>query len=262
MKININHILIIVSIFTILFCTISVRSCQNNENQIKITNHNYKALQDSVRYYKTENGEIYGEKLAYISTIKDLENLNKDLYDNVNFLNNELKHKDQIIAGINETITVTDTITIINEVVLGWDENCLLDTCQSEFIIPFEDNILDANVHAKYQLYYTSEEIPPRKIEGTLIFTEMNYNVSIPIEVYITKEAKVLLKSKYENIHFNDVQAFIDPSILNKMKRKNMSLSLAFYTGYGINYNPFNKKISNGLQSGLGLTLGYKILEW
>lgn len=61
-----------------------------NNDKYKIDNETYRqnieVLQDTIRHYKIDNNNHIAEKRAYISDINNLNNINRDLYDDINKL--------------------------------------------------------------------------------------------------------------------------------------------------------------------------------
>ena len=78
-----------------LLSSLLLFTCQSNKNlknEIKIRNNNILVLQDSVKSNKLKNGELQFSISQYVAKIKDIEKLNKDLYDKVCIQNDKVNN--------------------------------------------------------------------------------------------------------------------------------------------------------------------------
>jgi hypothetical protein len=211
---------------------ISVRSCNDNAKEAARQAHNVQASLDTVRYYKDKNGDLYAEKLSFIASQDELKKINEDLSKNVEALNRKL------LAGVNSTVIIHDTIDLTKN-----DNAIILDTLDypQTFNLPLKDNVLTGNLWMNY--YYKDRELSP-------IF--FDYSLSLPIEVYVTKDYSIILQSN-SNVRFNNITSFIDPLLTTKPKVKRWHLGVQ--SGVGFNYNLLKPSYSGlGIYVGFGLT--------
>jgi hypothetical protein len=192
-----------------------------NKQEIQRQKHNVEASLDSVRYYKDRNGELYGEKLSYIVTQKELEKINEDMSENIKALNKKLLAGVNTIVIIRDTIEITDTLYINQAIPL------------QSFLVPFRDDILSGNIGLTYE---HNNKLP------FLRLSRFDYSLELPMEVYFTKDYSVILKvTGRDNVRFSNVTSFIDPVFLKKQKPKRYGIG--FSAGIGISpYNLINGK--------------------
>jgi hypothetical protein len=223
-------------IILVILCYISFRACSDNKKEAERWSHNTEAALDSVRYYQTKSGEIYAEKLAYIATQKELEDINKELYDEVTSLNKKL------LTGTKSKILIKDTIKLPGDTIyIDKTLNYQL------FDIPVQDSTILGKM--TLELHY-KEFLKPKSFD---------YTINLPVSVYLTKDYSVLLKSR-NNVIFTDVQSFIDPSITNKPVIDKKRWSFGIQTGLGIQYDVVKKDFGVGGYMGVGVT--YQLFSW
>ena len=153
-----------------------LKQCNDKTNlktelaQVKVeaerAHNNYVASQDTIKYYKAENGGLIAEKRAFVFTIEEFEKNYKDLKGeytsalnlgkNLNKQNVLLKSQIEILSTIKPTgviAQITDTSTLINFAkfddfgmgnsrsftgkakILYFDKRFLLDSTQTQFDI-------------------------------------------------------------------------------------------------------------------------------
>lgn len=127
---------IIIFVATAIFMLLFLRQCNqvsslqseldNTKKTAAIQYNNLLAVNDSVRYYKNENGTLIAEKRSFVYDIKEFENkyatLSKeyanqlDLNGKLDKTNSLLKAQIQINNSINTnpTVVMTDTNTVFN----------------------------------------------------------------------------------------------------------------------------------------------------
>ena len=88
---------IILIIALLIFAAIQCSRINTLKLKADVANINIVALQDSIHTEKTKNGELEASKAIFISTISDLESLNKSLYDKV-------KAQSGSIISLNNTV--------------------------------------------------------------------------------------------------------------------------------------------------------------
>jgi len=233
-----KYILIVLLVLT---CFLSIRSCMENQKEIQRQKHNIAVSLDSVRYYKDKNDGLYAEKLSYIATQKELNDLNSALSDSIKLLNRKL------LAGVITVITVRDTIKI--EKIITIDP----DIPTQSFSIPFKDDILSANLG---MIYHYNNRFPYLDIK------RFDYELNIPMQVYFTKDFSVILKSTGKNnITFSNVESFIDPALTKQLKPKRYGIG--FSAGVGVSpYNLVNGKWGVYAFPYIGVSLNYNLINF
>ena len=96
---NLSHVLyifIITALSLMLF-----RNCQDNKQQSESARNNIIALTDSIKTFKTKNGELVASKTLLEGKISDLELANKKLYEQT--ITMKIKEPD-IVTSIKGTI--------------------------------------------------------------------------------------------------------------------------------------------------------------
>jgi len=90
-KLPLNTILIIaIAVIAMLY----LKQCNRSSNlntELKIANMNQQVLNDSITTYKDKAGDLTYEKGILIASEKELKDLNKELYDEVKYLEDNPK---------------------------------------------------------------------------------------------------------------------------------------------------------------------------
>jgi hypothetical protein len=221
--------LIVLSVILIIFAVFHFERVGDLKFEKERWEHNSKAAIDTITYYKDRNGNLYAEKLAYIATVDELKILNRELHDNIEVLNRK------VVAGVNTRIIVHDSIAVHDTVII---DNTLPF---QEKIIRFSDSIL-------------SERIGIGVYPDRIITTYVDYTLSLPLEIYLTKDKSVIVKS-VNNATFPYINSYVDPSLFQPPREKKWSVGVGF--GAGFHYGLFNRNIDVGPY--LGLQINYKL---
>lgn len=88
----------IITAFVLLFIA-SFLWNRNTLHKLRIAEHNVSAALDSIRYLRDVNGKLLAEKMSFITTVKDLKELNSEMYENIQSLKKEMRK--QLISGAN-----------------------------------------------------------------------------------------------------------------------------------------------------------------
>jgi hypothetical protein len=244
--------LVLIVILIFLFC----RYLYNSSIEKNNLKHNISALNDTIREYTTKNGTLYSEKLAFISTLRDLETLNAELYESIKDLESVKGNKKQIIAGTITEVQITDTVFVDHIYQLG-DCIILSDTCIQQFQLPITDSIITIDISATL-----SQLIHDHKISSSLYVQDFRYNIAIPVEVYFTKDARILIKSKNPNVSFPNITSFIDPSVISKAKPKRWGIGFQAGVGLGIGYDLISRQIVAPVGTYIGFGISYNLFSW
>lgn len=159
-------------------------SLLKTKNELTISEHNIEALNDSIKYHKTNTGKLVAEKMALIGDIETLTAANEKLAKDI---------KDM---KVNKPSTVVYIETVV--------ENEKHDTifadieCDSTFNKPFD----------------FSDEF--RTLKGSIV-CDQNLNLNIDSDmVYVDytlaiEDSKVYVKSDNPYVHYNDICALEVP---------------------------------------------------
>lgn len=208
------------------------------KNKLRIAEHNVTAALDSIRYLKDANGKLYAEKTSFIATVKELEDLNQEMYENIQSLKRETRRK--IMSGADIGVVVRDTII---------QNNIIQYTLDSLVNIPFSDQIINANSLVRIH-------------RDSIQLQRFTYNIDVPLEVYFTKDYQIIARSKNENITFSKLNSFIDPSITKYRNRKRWGLGVQAGIGIMPGYNFVDKSFTIGVGPYVGIGISYQFLQW
>lgn len=220
--------LIYISIILLLAIglSIAVNKCSNVSREYK---HNIEALNDTIKYYQDKNGNLVATKLAFESNVNMLENLNKNLYDQIDSLKLSKNSVAQIIYvdGMIEN-PKKDTAYVVTH-----------DTISRGFSKDF-------NFNDKY-----------RTLEGNVIYQNDSLGVHINKDIInfdytlaMDKDARIYVKSTNPYVKYNEISGFTIP----KQKNKRWNIGPAISVGY----DPIQGKVA---VSG-GISLTYGIIQW
>lgn len=236
---NSKTVLIVFFIIIIGFLLIKNDSLEKEyqENQI--------ILIDSLRDYENRIGELYKQKDFYITTNKELEKINKQLYKEIKNLKDN-----PIIISNTETIIKIDSIFIKSE--------NRIDSLNGDIInnYKYNDNYISMLINHKL-----SHGI------GTLNVTEISSTANIThsiIEDKNTKKLSIITKTDNPYLLINDVNGgFIDlnnsKTLERYYKRKN-TWSLSVSGGYAITYDISTRKIATGPSIMIGISKS--LIQW
>lgn len=222
-KTHVIYILIILVLCVSLFTAIN--SCSNVSGEYK---NNIEALNDTIKYYKTSNGNLVATKRAFESDVKTLKLLNENLYNEIEEL--KLKGKVSSIVYVNGTIEneLKDTAYIIQR-----------DTIYKGFSKDFNFNndfrILEGNVK------YNNDSL------GVKITKDiMNFDYTVAID----KNNEIYIKSTNPYVKYKELSGFR----LSTKKQKHWHFGPSITYGYDF----INK--NHGLT--VGGSVMYSLISW
>ena len=222
------------------------------KDKIRVNNTNFSALNDTLKTYKIKNGSLVSEKQAYYSSLKDLEIVNKELYDSVKYYQKELKLKVNTI----QTVLVNANINTSYDSININKEKTSDSTVRIELKSTKKDGIISSNINAELNLYYSCDSL--KVINSTL-----SSNVSIDglaLNIITGYRKHGLFKPSLEYISLvttNDDRFKIGKveSWINKDFDKKRYLSLKPGLFAGGFYDPIYRHFSLGV--GFGITIQY-----
>lgn len=215
--------LIIINIFIIIILFIvsglSIRSCSKMSNKYDI---NIKALNDSIKYYKSKSGNNVAQTSAFIvDNSKEIKELKKELYNALK----EMKIQNSTIAAMQFSGEIDngekDTIYEIKH-----------DTIQNGFIkdFSFNDKYRELNGKVTY-------------IPDTLAVDITSDKIFFDYTVAIDKKNQVRIMSNNPYVKYNEISGFT----LTKKKQKRFGIGPQIGYGYNFNGNKFSPYIGVGL---------------
>lgn len=238
-------ILIVVLIFT-------SKSCQNAKLESEIAKQNIEAVQDELRIEKNKNGENQFLKLSLISNIKDLKNLNNELYEEVKKINGE------VLAMSKTVISIKGTLEKIPIDRRGENPIALInDTLTADFKFKSSGKSWSRSVIGKsvYLMKNVTDSTYAQPLYDELLEDRMNLTVFASIRKRESDDMyEYVLRTDYPNAKL-DVDGFIDPKMFNNSfsKQSDDRWIIGPYVGVGVINN-----LSITPTFGIGLT--YKIL--
>lgn len=248
---NKNMSLIIIGLLIVVIVILFNRM-NELKNDIKTNDFNISALNDTLKTYKTKNGEIIAEKEAYYSSLKDLEKINKNLFDTVKYYEKALKIKTNSVQVINlhgNIETKYDTINVIKEKITDTIVKVTVSAQNS-------DEVISSVINAELKLYNTCDSLYVTDYSLTSNFSIDNLKLNIitgykkqglfkPNIQYVSS-----ISTNDERFKISGVESWINKDF---EKKRYLSLKPGLFTG--LVYNPFNKNFILGI--GLGLTIQY-----
>lgn len=233
-------------------CLLLFRQCDSNlslKSQIKIQNMNLDALKDTVRVQKNKAGEATYIKKTLLASKKDLENLNKELAEELD------KQKGKVIV-IEKIVTKTkvDTHYVNNYLTSYQNGNYSLDWKY--------DSLFSVNNYRKFsgKSFFSVDTINNRVIPGTTRIDQDEMGFSFVTGLREKGNAlEIFVTPKYPGMKITEIEgAVIDPykSDVLKTMFPNKKWSVGPYVGigmgagYGLNGKPIAGPVFN---VGLGI---------
>lgn len=244
----------------ILLAIFYFRSCSNQKVKEKTYEQNVAALTDTVRSYKTKNGELIFEKNALISDKKHLKDLNEQLAKDVKYL------KDNPIV-VTRTEIVVKEVPVKIPVYPNGQGNWNADKTQyTQGFTWDKDQQFNANNYRKLGgkfniIVDTSFILKSSDME----ITKSEFGMAITTGLTESKDGmlEIFVKSDYPGFQVTSLDgALINPEKSKVLKRyfKPKRWAIGIYTGYGLYVDPSSMRYGLGINLGIGLQ--YNILQW
>jgi hypothetical protein len=249
-----RNLTIVLAIIVVLL----IRRCSPSQGEINSLKQNVFALNDSIRTYKTKNGQLIYEKGAIISENGSLKDYNRALYEEIKYL------KDNPIVVIKPEIKIVEVPKYIPIYIkdpiknsdgsitrtLDWS----YDTTYS--IGNFRKIYGDFKATVDSSLNLTTSPMHISRDEfGMALTTGLTENKEGLLEIFVT--------SKYPGFSVTNLDgSLIDPAKSEVLKKyfPPKRWAIGVYGGFGPYIDPFNVKIGMGVQLGIGLQ--YNIIQW
>lgn len=208
----------------------------NIENKLET---NQVILTDSLYEYKNKVNELYKEKEAYITNKKDLERINKELYDEIK----KLKDNPIVITKI-ETVTKIDSIFIESKT----EKDSLSDSKINNY--NYIDDYISMNLTHKLN-----------NNTGSLFVNNIKMNADITysiIENKKTNKLSIITKSNNPYLNITDVNGGLinlqNSKTLKQYYRRDNKWNISVNGGYGIVYDHVNGRFAVGPTLSIGVS--------
>jgi hypothetical protein len=251
---NQRNVLLVAVIVLILL----MRGCGSSQSEVNTLRQNNFALTDSIRTYKTKNGELIYEKGALISESKSLKEINKDLADAIKYLKDHpiivLKPEIRIIEVPKYVpIYIKDPVKNSDGSItrtLEWS----YDTTYSKGNYRMLKGDFKATVDSLLNLTTTPMHINKDEF-GMSLTTGLTENKKGLLEIFVTSNYPGFSVTKLDG-------ALIDPRESQVLKKyfPPKKWAIGVYGGYGFYADPINSRFGTGAQLGIGLQ--YNIIQW
>lgn len=243
--INIKNILIagILILGMLLF-----RQCGLNSD-LKFSNavfqQNQIALNDTIRIVKNKSNEDVFMKNTLIAEKKDLKDLNKSLYDEVNNLKGKVLYISKITASVKtDTIFIENQVDISNSGInrLSWEYYKAYNENNNRSIKGFSEFLVDTNFAIIDKGTTISEDI-------------MNISITTGLDE-LDGSYQIFVKTDYPGISFTNIDgAILDKKRFMKQTQPSWIFGPSVYVGLGI--DPLNN--TAGPQIGIGLSATFNL---
>jgi hypothetical protein len=250
-KVNLNTIFVVTIAILAFLLLKQCNKVQDLKLENKVGVQNIIALNDSIRIVKNKWDEEITLKNTYITSGKELENINKNLSDKIKKLEGDVLYASNIISSIK-----TDTIFIENEVIrypdgtnqLSWSYNKDYGNGNSRF--------LDGNSRFSIDLSDSTFSILDK---GTSITRDIT-NLSILTGLTELDESyQIFVKTDYPGITFSNIEgAILDKKRFLKQTQPNWIFGPSIYIGVGVD----PKNATAGPQIGLGISATFNLNKY
>ena len=217
----------------IIACTYSCLS-----RKLDASEQNLKAAQGRMEIVELENGELLSSRDSYIATINDLEDLLDISKKEIKDIQRQLDDKIAYISNIESNVrveyieTVRDSIVYVNP-----------STATSSF--SYFDKWVTLNGVNEFRF--------GESFDYSTTITSISMDV--PLNVGLTNDYKIFVKSSNPYVHFSDIQgAVIDNSIMRPRKKR---FSWGLQGGVGLMYDVIDKDIAAGPYLGIGAEFNF-----
>lgn len=237
---NITLIFIMISILLGVLVFYKNTQISKLKSDVAIQNQNIVALHDTIVTVKNKAGQYQQEKKSFIASIKQLKNLNSDLYKEVN------KQKDQVIfiSMLNASLkTKIDSLSKENKSLKDSLSVVILANGDTLNIIRWNlSKVYDVNnsrtIEGKSKFLYKNNKVVSMGSE--LDKFDINFNIVTGLSESDDKQLVIWAKSDYPNLSFNNITgSLIDPkksSVLKKLMPQNKWV-FGPMMGVGVGYN-------------------------
>lgn len=207
-----------------------ITSNQSKHTLLETYKHNTVSLTSELDSIRLKNDELLYSMNALILEKEELEKYLDITKKEVKELEKKLDSKIQYIAQIEGQVYI-DTLELHDTV------------------------YIDANGNMSLYFDYTDKWVTLRGHSTQTTFDDFyttmdTLSMNVPLEVGLTDEYRIFVKSSNPYMHITDVKgAVIEESKIRKMKRR---FGFCVYAGWGAQYGVFHKRFDTGPQLGFG----------
>lgn len=216
-----------------LVCMICLNRCYSTK--LETSEHNIKALRDSVQTLTLKNGEQASVISSYIIEKKELQNY-------LDISKAEVKELEKKIGKLSyvgdiKTVTQYDTI-VITDIIETRDSMILYN-------IKYSDDWLTLDGIGNIE-----------KNRSTITFNTIE--VPVPLQVGLTDDYKIWVKSKNPYLNITSIDGAVVKN--SRINRKQKRFGIGFNAGVGAQYDIIDKSFGIGPYVGVGIS--YNILNF
>ncbi len=248
---NLNTVFVIAIAILAFLLLKQCNKVQDLKLENKVGVQNIIALNDSIRIVKNKWDEEITLKNAYITSEKDLKNINQNLSNKIKSLEGEILYASNIISSIK-----TDTIFIENEVIRYPDGTNQLSWAYNKDYGNGNSRFLDGNSRFSIDLSDSAFSILDK---GTSITRDIT-NLSILTGLTELDESyQIFVKTDYPGITFSNIEgAILDKKRFLKQTQPNWIFGPSIYIGVGAD----PKNGTAGPQIGLGISATFNLNKY
>lgn len=235
-------ITILLGIIVALITMLCIKSCQisDTKEELKIAQHNISVMQDTVKTLRMKNGELVSTIGSYIVEKKDLEKYLDISNAEIKELEKKLGSKVSYVSNtktktVYKNITTTDTVTIVDYI----NKYPTLT-----FNTKYDDEWLKLNSHT-----YIKDNQAQTTFDSIV--------VPIPLQVGITKDYVIWVKSKNPHTFITDIEGAVVRGSQVNPKKKHWAFGIQ--GGFGLQYDMYHHRFGYGPYIGAGFQ--YKFVD-
>jgi hypothetical protein len=243
LKINVTptqvlSVVVVVLVLVISYLTIHIKDVNNTNKRYK---QNITALTDEVKTYSTKNGLLISEKKSLLSSMKELKELDRELYDSINKLNKTLKLKTTNI----ETVVIKGKDKVVYDTVLVKED----PNGKGVITLPYKDSTIEFTTKIPYSY------------KDSLIVNKDSINTEFDIQLGVTtvsgwkKEKWNKSPELVTSVHTTDkrftvtsINSWTDQTFANRVIMRPGVMPI------GVIWDPINNNVSVGIGIGFVLT--------
>lgn len=203
--------------------------------KLDVSEHNINTLKGQLEQVELKNGELVSIRDSYVLKMNELEDELGISKNEIRELRKALNSKVAYIAELEATVRV-DTTIIVRDSIIYRDNN------DYSAIFNYNDKWLDINGLHEFT-------------NGKSTTTFNKINIYTPLQVGISDNYQIWVKSENPYLEFDDIQgAIIDGS---KLKPNKQFINWGFQIGFGLSYDIIDKDLSIGPYAGIGAEINF-----
>tara|TARA_R110002020_G_scaffold163538_4_gene349579 strand:+ start:676 stop:1485 length:810 start_codon:yes stop_codon:yes gene_type:complete len=222
---------------------------------------NVEALQDSIRTYKTNNGDLVSEKMALLTNKNKLEGLNKDLFNEVkNLRDNPIVITKVVTKIIHDTLYLKPKIDS-NGIVYNSDSTIKITPFTWSDSTKFDENNY-RNIGGEYLISVdTNLNVGTKSFKVTKNEIGMSFTTGITesdddkVEIFLKSDYPGFIPTKIDGTLFNPTESDVIKKYFPPKR-----WGVGFHAGYGVYVDPI--KFNSGTGFNISVGISYNIIQW